>query len=101
MAFDGHLLMGMGLQGDDSVWVVSPQDGTVLDVWHTGVDGILGMAYDPATQSLFLGHLFDITVAQIPEPGTGVMLVTVGAAVAFVKLRQSKNRISRGDHLLK
>jgi len=92
MTFDGqNLLMGMGLQGDDTVWVVSPQDGAILDVWHTGVDGILGMAYDPATQSLFIGRLFDITVAQIPEPGTGLLLLA-GGVVLVLRRRGTKRK---------
>jgi hypothetical protein len=70
LTFDGqNLLASEGLR--DTLWVVSPQDGTILDTWQTGVSGIQGLAYDLTTHSLYMGNYTTVTVAlMVPEPTT-------------------------------
>ncbi len=70
LTFDGqNLLASQGMEPYDTLWVISPQDGRILDTWHTGMSGMVGLAYDLTTQSLYMGNYTTVTVAQlVPEP---------------------------------
>lgn len=74
LTFDGQNLLaseGNGVFPNDTLWVISPQDGTVLDTWQTGVSGMVGLAYDLTTHSLYMGNYTTVTVAQlVPEPSS-------------------------------
>jgi hypothetical protein len=81
LTFDGqNLLAGYGPSGTGSgkIWVISPGNGTILDTWDTGLDGILGMAYDQSTRTLYIGGGFGIAVAEIPEPATICLFAFAG-----------------------
>jgi len=87
LTFDGStLLAGNGLNG--TIWQISPQDGTVLDTWQSGVAQCRGLAYDLSSQTLFIATAGSgIVVAQIPEPKLSG-IVALAAVILIAKRRK-------------
>ena len=81
MAFDGdNFLAGYGPQSSSgNIWVVSPEDGTVLDTWQTSF-GVEGMHFDVESETLYILSSDGIIVA-VPEPAA---LILVGIGVGLV-----------------
>lgn len=95
LTFDGHnLVADAGLQSDDRLWVVSPDDGSIIDIWHTGIGGMTGLAYDSDSRSLYMGYPCGVAVAQIiPEPRPLTFLIGVGVGLS---LRNRARRLGTG-----
>jgi DNA-binding beta-propeller fold protein YncE len=92
LTFDGqHLLAayGPGGLGSGVIWVLSPTDGSILDTWNTGINSIVGLAYDRSSQTLYIGGGGGITVAsQVREPPSLVLSAPAILLVLAVTARR-------------
>ena len=48
---------------NDNLWQINPSDGTMIDAGNTGVNGMVGMAWDPVSSTLYgatNSHLYSL-----------------------------------------